>query len=93
MRHQDLGRWVVGNAFISLELFGNRSQQVRVATGGGHNASGRCSSPVPLHPSQQAEFAKIRVTDLQADDALPACFERQDPVCHGDGGRLADQLN
>jgi hypothetical protein len=36
--------------------------------------------------------AKIRVTHLQAGDVSSAGFERKDAVCHGDGGRLSDEI-
>jgi hypothetical protein len=36
--------------------------------------------------------AKIGIANLQADDVLSAGFERKNAVCHGNGGRLTDQL-
>lgn len=36
--------------------------------------------------------AEIRVADLQGDDVLSACLERQDPIRQGYGGRLPDEI-
>jgi hypothetical protein len=35
---------------------------------------------------------EIRIPYLQADDLSPAGFERQDPVCHGNSWRLAQEV-
>ena len=36
--------------------------------------------------------AKIRVANLQADNFMSTGFEGKDTVCHGDRGRLADEV-
>jgi hypothetical protein len=35
---------------------------------------------------------EIGVAHLQADDIPPAGFEREDAVCHGNGGGLSDEV-